>query len=66
MSNPKSENPECAPIKDNLPNGRISECTQKYATRMLVALNKEKNSLISELFSFPSCCQCILIDNSNL
>ncbi|XP_059469394.1 neurotrophin 1-like [Neocloeon triangulifer] len=44
-------------LSENLPNGYVTTCKQKYIYRKLVSLNDEGRAL-TDSFKIPSCCAC--------
>ncbi|XP_049866407.1 protein spaetzle 5-like [Pectinophora gossypiella] len=48
----------------SLPLGYTSRCEQKYIQKRLVALGPSGDSLYTDLFWIPSCCQCTIISNN--
>ncbi|CAK1604539.1 unnamed protein product [Parnassius mnemosyne] len=47
-----------------LPLGYTSRCEQKYIQKRLVALESSGQTLYTDLFWIPSCCQCTIINNN--
>ncbi|XP_063821393.1 protein spaetzle 5 [Ostrinia nubilalis] len=47
-----------------VPPGYNSRCEQKYIQKRLVALESSGQSLYTDLFWIPSCCQCTIIPNN--
>ncbi|RVE47229.1 hypothetical protein evm_008097 [Chilo suppressalis] len=47
-----------------VPPGYTSRCEQKYIQKRLVALGSSGDSLYTDLFWIPSCCQCTIVANN--
>lgn len=47
-----------------LPLGYRSRCEQKYVQKRLVALDNSGQKLYTDVFWFPSCCQCMIVSNN--
>lgn len=47
----------------NVPNGFTTTCQQQYVQKRLVALDGSGSSLAQEVFWFPSCCLCKIIQD---
>ncbi|XP_038210568.1 protein spaetzle 5-like [Zerene cesonia] len=48
----------------SLPRGYTSRCEQKYIQKRLVALQPSGQTLYTDVFWIPSCCQCTIINNN--
>ncbi|XP_063360933.1 protein spaetzle 5 isoform X1 [Cydia amplana] len=48
----------------SVPVGYSSRCEQKYIQKRLVALESSGQSLYTDVFWIPSCCQCTIIANN--
>lgn len=51
---------ECNYLHDSLPYGAISSCRQKYASKKLLYLDELERRMVSDLFTYPSCCSCVI------
>nr|BAM18266.1 spatzle 5 [Papilio xuthus] len=47
-----------------IPLGYSSRCEQKYIQKRLVALETSGQTLYTDLFWIPSCCQCTIVNNN--
>ncbi|XP_047521326.1 protein spaetzle 5 [Pieris napi] len=48
----------------SIPRGYSSRCEQKYIQKRLVALQPSGETLYTDVFWIPSCCQCTIINNN--
>ncbi|XP_045493554.1 protein spaetzle 5 [Colias croceus] len=48
----------------SVPRGYTSRCEQKYIQKRLVALQPSGQTLYTDVFWIPSCCQCTIINNN--